>query len=232
MNNFVINKLWTLCIKYRNALIHEDVWQLDTLLWVVWNSIHKNVDATINTTSDFVREDMPADNVDIETLLEELRIVYNRLEEIGVTKELARQMLWEREKISRIYVRKNGSITLADYGVEIVLPPLQWCLYVLFLRHPDGIAYKKLPDYKDELNDMLIDIYKRNDGQVNESRLSHIVDRLTDSTCGSINENVSKIRRAFINAIGSEDCARHYYIQGTRGGVRRISIDRAFVVIE
>lgn len=234
MDNIVFEKLWTLCIKYRSVLAFEEVYQLDTLLWVVWNNMNRSsYAAEVDAENGFlcVHEDLLADSGKVDVLLEELRIIYSRLEEMGITKEMARQMLWERERISRLYVYRDGRIVLPDYCVEITLPPLQWVLYVLFLRYDGGINFKSLYDYKDEIMDMLISRHKNSDGQVNMLRLLKIVERLTDSNGGAINEIVSKIRRTFIDAIGSEDCARHYCISGTRGGTRRISIDRKFVEI-
>lgn len=212
-----------LCVKYRQIMAQENVWQLDTLLGIVWNSMHLYEDTVI-----CVAENLPGKDEKLAMLLEELRITYERLEELGVSKEMARRMLWERENISRMNVCADGTIILPDYNAEVCLTPLQWGLYVLFLRHDEGIEYKCLPEYREELYGILSGVVKNSDGMFNERRVKEMVERVTDPTGKSINEIVSKIRRAFIDATGSDERARHYYINGTRGEVRRIPLDRDF----
>lgn len=226
-NNIVFERLWMLCVKYRRVLAQQNVWQLDTLLSMVWYSLYGNVG-----TVGFAAEDVgasPGDDGEVEVLLEELRITYERLAELGISKDMARTMLWEREKISRMLIKGNGTICLPELGVEVRLTLLQWSLYVLFVRHSEGIDYKHLPDHREELMGILTEATKKGDALVNERRLRNMVDKLTDPTECSINETVSRIRRAFIDATGSEECARHYYINGVRGGVRRIPLDRGFI---
>lgn len=225
--NFVINRLLMLCVKYCQIMVQENVWQLDTLLDIVWNSLHPYSETVI-----YAAENSPGKDEQIAMLLEELRITYERLEELGISKEMARKMLWERENISRMYVCADGMIVLPDYNTEVCLTPLQWALYVLFLRHDEGIDYKCLPGYRDELFGILTGIVKNIDGMFNQRRVKEMVERVTDPKGKSINEIVSKIRRAFIDATGSVERARHYYINGTRGELRRIPLDRAFVYEE
>lgn len=225
--NIVIDYLGMLCVKYRKILVELNVWQIDTLLGCLWDDKYYS-----NAPTTVLSEGTPIDSTEVEVLLEELRVVYCRLEEIGISKEMARKMLWERERVSNIVVQQNGTISFPDYHIVLNLTPLQWSLYLLFLRHEEGIVYKNLTDYRDELLQILKEFMSRNRVMVHVERLNRIVDRLTDP-CGScINETVSKIKRAFIVAIGHEELARHYYINGVRRGVKRIPLDRSFVTID
>lgn len=227
MRTLIENRLLALCEKYSELLIPDNAWRVDTLLSIVWKypSNHEGWLACENLGSDIKV-------LEVEQLIEELKTVYAKLAELGVSKEKARQILWEKEQISRIIVRRDGRIVLPDYGVELTFSPLQLAVYVLFVRHAEGISYKNLPDYRDELMEILLSIYSVSNRMVNEARLSRMINRLTDPIEGTIKEVVSKIRHAFIKAIGSVDSARHYYIYGSRGMAKRICIDRDFVFLE
>lgn len=166
-----------------------------------------------------------------DMLLEELRVIYERLAENGISREIAQQMLWERENVSRVLILPNYRILLADFGIEIKLSPLQWSLYVLFMKHEEGIAYKQMPDYDKELMDIMLSQCK-DDALVNINRIKKMIDRLTDPTQSAIRETVSKIRRIFCNATNSNDTAKHYYIYGRRNELHRIALSREFVYYE
>lgn len=226
--NSAFELLWMLCIKYREILDKECVWQIDTLLDIVWHDYMVwRKHGTFVSEEDITQRNPGT----LEMLLEELRLAYERLENIGISRDMARQMLWEREPVSRVVIRQNYIVALVDLSIEIKLSPLQWSLYVLFIRHEEGIAYKQMPDYRDEL----IDIMSHNhcNGKlVNMWRFRNMVWRLTDPSRGAMNENVSRIRRAFCNAIGSDDAARHYYICGTRNSRHRIALSREYVLME
>lgn len=220
-----IEELWVLCVKYRRVLEVECAWQMDTLLGVVWNDYCTGRGGGVWAKEEIRRQ---AKDDDVDMLLEELRIVYERLEERGISREMARQMLWEKEHVSRLEVGRGCVVSLIDLGIEVRLSPLQWALYVLFLRHDKGIIYKQLPDYRDELMEIMMSGYD-DDALVNVKRMRGMIERVTDPTKGGINETVSKIRRAFSDALGSEDAARHYCICGARNSVHRISLSREYV---
>ena len=53
---------------------------------------------------------------------------------------------------SKLIIRRNGRIFLPDYGnIEIKVPTLEKALYILFLRHPEGIYLSSLNEYRQEL---------------------------------------------------------------------------------
>ena len=42
-------------------------------------------------------------------------------------------------------------VILTDYGnMEIKMEPINKAVFLLFLRHPEGIVFKYLPDYRNE----------------------------------------------------------------------------------
>jgi predicted nuclease with TOPRIM domain len=57
-----------------------------------------------------------------------------------------------------------------------------------------------------------------------KQRIDDLVNALSDSA----SQKISKIKKAFENAIG-EDLAKNYYIKGGNGEVKRIILDRSMV---
>lgn len=107
---------------------------------------------------------------------------------------------------------------------EIKMSPLDKAVYILFLKHPEGINFSYLPDYRDEL----MEIYKKLMNYRTTAAMRRSVEDVTDPTRNSINEKCARIRRAFVEAFGSYS-AEPYYISGQRGEAKRITLDRQYV---
>ena len=132
------------------------------------------------------------------------------------------------EKLSRLIITKDYRILLPDYfNLEVKMEPLVKAVFLLFLRHPEGIVFKCLPDYREEL----IDIYKdlRPLGLNNRSLQS--IEDVTNPCLNSINEKCARIRAAFINKF-DEHLAKNYFVTGERGEAKKITLPRDLVVWE
>lgn len=232
----VLNFHWILCEKYRKVLPYLDVASIDTLLWIAWryrNSLRpieqQSSDVTMSCESipgfsESQRQEQ------IELLIAELKHIYTKLEEQGITYEDARQKLWNLEPISRVMFQNNNSIVLIDYDIEIKLTPIQFSLYLFFIRHPERIFLKDIADYRNELKGIYRQILIRKSKlSPNEARVSSLVERLTTTTNHSLLEYISQIRKIFVEAIGCESKASHYYIKGARNMKYGISISRQLV---
>ena len=55
------------------------------------------------------------------------------------------------------------------------------------------------------------------------------IDDMANITSNSAAEKISKIKKAFVKAIG-EELAKNYYIQGGNGEVKNIALDRELLV--
>ena len=109
------------------------------------------------------------------------------------------------------------------------MTPLPKAVFFFFLRHPEGVIFKHLVDYKDEL----LEIYKNLTVSEDEQKIKESIDSITDSTKNSINEKCSRIREAFIKEI-CEDLAENYYItqdhkSNTEPRLKLITLDRTMV---
>ena len=128
-------------------------------------------------------------------------------------------------KLSRLYMDSEFKIYLPDYrNVEIKMTTLPKALFILFLRHPKGIALKQLSDYEPEL----MKIYQLISSRENLVDMGESIKRICSPWDQSVNEKLSRIREAFVCHI-SDYYAQHYYITGERSKQKGIQIDRSLV---
>ena len=107
------------------------------------------------------------------------------------------------------------------------MEPLVKAVFLLFLKHPEGIVFKDLPDYRKELT-YLYD--KVRPWGLTDRTLQSIED-VTNPLLNSINEKCARIKKVFLSVMEA-DMAEHYYIKGTRGEPKGIDLPRELVVWE
>jgi len=122
--------------------------------------------------------------------------------------------------LSEVHISKSLKIYLKDFGnKEVKLYPLARCVYLFYLSKPSGIPFKELYEYKREL----LSIYGRISNKSSKEECEAAIDTLIDNTDTSLSQNVSRIRKAFRD-IMSENNAINYYIDGPKGGAKKIPI--------
>ena len=115
-----------------------------------------------------------------------------------------------RAKLSRLVVTKDYRIILADYdNKEVELTPVHKAVYLLFLAHPEGIEFKRLRDYRDEL----ARYYMATARLMDKEAIMESVDMLVDPLNNSINEKCSRIKKVFMGMM-DEYTASYYIISG------------------
>lgn len=164
----------------------------------------------------------------VEEIKQEVKRLVGLLREMEIPEKEILALFARRAKLSRLLITKDKRIILQDYGIEIHLKPLPKAVYLLFLRHPEGINFKDLPDYTDELREIYRGMKLKTEAprKVEQS----IID-VTNPLNHSIIEKSATIRRAFKKAVG-QAAAKHYVIVGKRGETKRITIDRKLVLCE
>jgi len=131
-------------------------------------------------------------------------------------------------KQSKLKLTKKGQILLPDFGnIEIRLTPLEKTLYHFFLAHPEGVLLTHLVDHKEEL----VRLYFRftNTGEL--PKIYKSIDDLVNAGSNSANEKLSKIKKAFVNAVGPE-LAEQYIVSGERGEVKKLSLPKEMIFVE
>lgn len=109
--------------------------------------------------------------------------------------------------LSRMEITDDYRIILTDYGKEVKMTPIQKALYIFYLRHPEGVEFKVLSAYYDEI----LSIYKVLSNRENAEKQRESVRRLVDVTDNAINEKCSRIKEAFLK-VADDFIARNYYI--------------------
>ncbi len=127
-------------------------------------------------------------------------------------------------KLSRLTIGKDCTITLSDYQQEVKMEPIVKAIYLLFLNHPEGIAFKYLPDYRKEL----ADIYQKIKPYGLNERAIRSIEDATNPLLNSINEKCSRIRAAFLPVVDST-LLEQYIITGKSGEVKKITLPRELV---
>lgn len=165
---------------------------------------------------------------EVGMLIDEIQERVEKLEQRGISRKILMSIIDKQRKLSRLVVTKDMRIILPDYNnIEIKMEPINKAVYLLFLRHPEGIIFKYLPDYRKELAEIYQMIKPLG---LNERAIQSIED-VTNPCLNSINEKCARIRGAFISQFDG-DLAEHYYIYGKRGEAKKIALSRDLVVWE
>jgi hypothetical protein len=99
-------------------------------------------------------------------------------------------------KLSRLLITKDYRFILMDYANrEIELTPVHKAVYMLFLNHPEGIEFKQLADYREEL----LGYYMRTARMMDKQAIEESVDKLINPLNNSINEKCSRIKNVFLS---------------------------------
>ena len=160
------------------------------------------------------------DEMDAAALLEAMSLLRKRLAEL--------ETFEGTDEGERILVTKDFRILLPDrFDTEIRMRPLVKTVFLLFLRHPEGIRYGELKDYRDELTDLYKGITRRSDPE----RLQASIDRLVSPGDNAIHENAAKLAATLAGYFRPEQLPA-YTLTGKAGAPKRIRLDRTLVTWE
>ena len=115
-----------------------------------------------------------------------------------------------RAKLSRLLITKDYRFILVDYdNKEVELQPVHKAVYLLFLAHPEGIEFKRLGEYREELTRYYMATAKLMD----KEKIIEGVDHLVNPLDNAINEKCSRIKKVFLDMM-DEYTANYYIISG------------------
>ena len=165
-----------------------------------------------------------------QNLIDEIKDRIEQLRQTGIGEMVIKSLFQfdDTVKLSRLVITNDNRIFLPDYSnMEIMMSSLPKTVYFLFLKHPEGILFKNLVDYREELMKIYLHISNRE----NITDLYRSVKDITDPTKNAINEKCSRIREAFIKQF-DESIAQNYFITGFRLEPKKIILDRKLVTWE
>lgn len=111
-----------------------------------------------------------------------------------------------KRKLSRLVITKDYRFILPDYHKEVELQPVHKAVYLLFLAHPEGIEFKHLADYREELTRYYMSTAKMMD----KEKIIESVDHLINPLDNAINEKCSRIKKVFLELM--DEYTASYYI--------------------
>ena len=109
-------------------------------------------------------------------------------------------------KLSRLLITKDYRFVLEDYHQEVELQPVHKAVYLLFLAHPEGIEFKRLADYREELTRYYMATAKMMDTE----KIIEGVDHLVNPLDNAIHEKCSRIKKVFLDMM--DEYTASYYI--------------------
>lgn len=157
---------------------------------------------------------------DIARQLDELR-------RQGVSEERIREAIDPKPELTPLHITSDLKIMLPALNKEIVLQPINKAVFLLFLRHPKGINFKDMADYKEELINLYVEVTDRIDLRV----IGKSINSLCNPLSNSIHEKCTRIREVFVNCLG-EELASNYCIVGKKGEDKRIPLPEEMIVWE
>ena len=166
-------------------------------------------------------------NDELKQLMEELKKKMLRLKEYGMSEKEILSSIHTDQPLPQLFISKNYRISLGDERKEVHMEPLVKSVYLLFLMHPEGIIFKDLTDYREEL----AQIYNKVRPWGLTDRALQSIEDVTNPMLNSINEKCARIRKVFVNMLDSS-VVEHYIIKGTRGKAKKIALSRELVVWE
>ena len=112
-----------------------------------------------------------------------------------------------RGELSRLVITEDYRFVLEDYHQEVELQPVHKAVYLLFLAHPEGIEFKRLSDYREELTRY----YMQTARWMDKEKIVESVDKLVNPLDNAINEKCSRIKKVFLDLM-DEYRASYYFI--------------------
>lgn len=177
------------------------------------------------------RSEVSADDLfdaESEALISDLKKLVEALKNKGVNTMFIHGIVDEGERLSTLLITRDYRIFLPEYqNREIIMPALPKAVFILFLKHPEGIRFKDLADYHDEL----LGIYRALNPIGGTKRQLQSIQAVTNPMSNSINEKCAQIREAFIKNF-DDSLAKNYYITGKKGEPKRIMLAPSLVVWE
>ena len=161
------------------------------------------------------------EQMEAEELLALMAKVQERLKAMGESTSVAETTPEPAATPEDLYIDRHYTIrTGAPDGPVLPLRPLVKTLFILFLRHPEGILLKQREQYRQELEDIYAVISPSTSFEEVRAR----VGRLVNIQDNSFSEKAS-VLNARLEELLPKGLAEDYKIQGYNGHPRRVPLN-------
>lgn len=127
-----------------------------------------------------------------------------------------------------LYINKDFRIFIGSpQGLEIEMRPMSKAVFLLFLRHPEGIEFKRIGMFEEELS-MIYRHICRND---NPQQVERSLRKVLDAGSRAVNVAAARSARALAEYV-SDDMLPGYTISGGYARPKAIRLDRRLVCWE
>lgn len=124
-----------------------------------------------------------------------------------------------------LYIDQHYNIRLdGPQGMALPLRPLLKALFILFLRHPEGIRFKERARFEEELAEIYAVILPHTDAETRAGRIRRMMDLADNSFSEKTSALNARLEELFPQTSDS------YKVQGYNGHPRRIPLDPLKVV--
>lgn len=134
------------------------------------------------------------------------------------------QILCATAPVSPLHITADYRIYLAAYNKEVRLSYLSKAIYLLFLRHPQGISLPQLHHHQDEL----FCLYRQLSNQLCNDSMRQCVCNVV-APYGTIFQHISRIKKAFVACTNTID-AQPYCISGAKHAPKKIMLPQDLVI--
>lgn len=185
---------------------------------LAWLLLFSDEDGFLRESSDIDYAGM-LEGMEAAELLALIKEARRRLEIMGGQNETDAQAPVE------LYIDKNYSIRMGGpAGTQIPFRPLVRAVFILFLKHPEGILLKDRARFQKDLED----IYKVIAPDVDAEDRQRRIRKLTDLEDNAFSENLS-VLNATLERIMPVSQVHNYKVQGNNGYPRRIPLSPLLV---
>ena len=165
------------------------------------------------------------ERMEASKLLEMVDMIQRRLDSLQSKERAVAIESDTRSSAVSLFISKDYSIRLnGPQGPLMPLRPLVKSLFILFLKHPEGILLKRRDSFEKELEDIYATIVPEVDEEVRHRRIQ----RLTNPQDNSFSEKAS-VLNATLERLLPAGIVDGYKIQGANGHPRRIPLDPLLV---
>lgn len=172
---------------------------------------------------------LPEDSIYPHAVMEKMKRVRQGIEELrklGVNEDSIAELTKPLRPLSRVCITDDYRIFLPEYkNVEVQLHPLPRAVFILFLRHPEGIVLKEIGDYFAELMSIYECIIGDN---VKMEKARESIRRICNPLSNSLNEKISRIHESLCQIL-DETLATRYSVNGKRSEVFQVGIPEPLI---